>query len=187
LDCTYLVKHLKERLEEDEELEYDVQYGDDGAPETVFLVIKGGQEVWSNIDSQVILYDTKHGTNRYGMNRTIGQNLQLLVANYKTLAEVIARSHNNTNTEISLVKERIINATESIKSQVGKRTSSELGPNNEIVPNPPTDKKQRQKRIQPSAIGAPTTKANKTASRGSKHNQKKTEKAKLNDMMMMGR
>ena len=67
LDCTYLVKHLKERLEEDEELEYDVQYGDDGAPETVFLVIKGGQEVWSNIDSQVILYDTKHGTNRYGM------------------------------------------------------------------------------------------------------------------------
>ena len=67
LDCTYLVKHLKERLEEDEELEYDIQYGDDGAPETVFLVIKGGQEVWSNIDSHVILYDTKHGTNRYGM------------------------------------------------------------------------------------------------------------------------
>ena len=87
------------------------------------------------------------------------------MANYKPLAEVIARSDNKTNIEISLVKERIINATQSIKSQFGKRTSSELGPNDEIVPNSPTAKKQRQKRIQPSAIGALTTKANKTASR----------------------
>ena len=47
-----------------------------------------------------------------------------------------------------------------------KRTTSELGPDDEIVPNPPTAKKQRQIRLQPSAIGAPTTKLNKTASRG---------------------
>ena len=91
----------------------------------------------------------------------------------------IAGSDTNTNTEISLVKERIINATQSMK----KRTTSELGPDNEIVPNPPTAKKQRQKRLQPSAIGAPTTKLNKTASRGSTRDRKKTEKAKLNDMM----
>jgi len=115
--------------------------------------------------------------------KTKAERIKALVANYKPLVEVIARSDNKTNIEISLVKERIINATQSINSQFGKRTSSGLGPNDGIVPNSPTAKKQRQKRIQPSAIGAPTTKANKTASRGSKRDRKKTEKAKLNDMM----
>jgi len=111
--------------------------------------------------------------------KTKAERIKALVANYKPLAEVIAGSDTNTNTEISLVKERIINATQSMK----KRTTSELGPDHEIVPNPPTAKKQRQKRLQPSAIGAPTTKLNKTASRGSIRDRKKTEKAKLNDMM----
>jgi hypothetical protein len=60
--------------------------------------------------------------------------------------------HQQTNTEISLVKERIINVTQSKKSHVGKRKSSELGPDNEIIPNPPTVKMQKQKRCQPSAI-----------------------------------
>lgn len=115
--------------------------------------------------------------------KTKAERIKALVANYKPLAEVIASSNTKTNTEISLVKERIINATQSTKSQFGKRTSSELGADNEIVPNPPTAKKQRQKRIHPSAVGAPTTKLNKTASRGSKRERKKTEKAKLNDMM----
>jgi hypothetical protein len=40
--------------------------------------------------------------------------------------------------------------TQSKKSHVGKRKSSELGPDNEIIPNPPTVKMQKQKRCQPS-------------------------------------
>jgi hypothetical protein len=91
-----------------------------------------------------------------------------LVANYEPPKLAIASSNSKTNTEISLVKERIINETKSKKSHVGKRKSSELEPDDEIVPNPPTAKMQKQKRRQPSAIGAPTTKLNKTASRESK-------------------
>ena len=115
--------------------------------------------------------------------KTKAERKKALVANYEPLAEAIASSNSKTNTEISLVKERIINATQSKKSHVGKRKSPELGPDDDIVPNPPTAKMQKQKRRQPSAIGAPTTKLNKKASRESKRVRKQSEKAKINDLM----
>ena len=115
--------------------------------------------------------------------KTKAERKKALVANYEPLAEAIASSNSKTNTEISLVKERIINATQSKKSHVGKRKLSELGPDDDIVSNPPTAKMQKQKRRQPSAIGAPTTKLNKKASRESKRVRKQSEKAKINDLM----
>ena len=68
LDCTNLQKHLQQRYENDNDLQFDIETDSDGTPEKVFFVLKGGKQVWNhNGSAKVILYDTKHGTNRYGM------------------------------------------------------------------------------------------------------------------------
>ena len=68
LDCTHLVQHLKERQREDHELDYDVVLdGSTGKLDHVFFVLKEGKTIWQRSKGAVLLFDTKHGTNRYGM------------------------------------------------------------------------------------------------------------------------
>lgn len=68
LDCTNLVEHLKDRERLDPLLDYKIHHcGFDGSPKRIFFVIKGGKDVWSQSNGAVLLYDTKHGTNRYGL------------------------------------------------------------------------------------------------------------------------
>ena len=68
LDCTNLQKHLQQRYENYNDLQFDIDTNSDGTPEKVFFVMKGGKQLWNEDGSaKVILYDTKHGTNRYGM------------------------------------------------------------------------------------------------------------------------
>lgn len=59
----------------------------------------------------------------------------------------------------------------------GKSKSKlKLAEGTEIVANPNTEKNQRQRRLQPSSYGAPTTKANKTASRNARKEKAATER-----------
>ena len=68
LDCTHLVRHLKERQVEDRELDYDIVLdGSTGKLDRVFFVLKEGKATWQRSKGAVLLFDTKHGTNRYGM------------------------------------------------------------------------------------------------------------------------
>jgi hypothetical protein len=68
LDCTNLIGHLKERKVLDPQAEYDIHLDDeDGSLDRVFFVLKGAHEVWDRSKGSVLLYDTKHGTNRYGL------------------------------------------------------------------------------------------------------------------------
>ena len=68
LDCTNLAEHLKQRQLQDPELDYAMELnGTDGSLELIFFVLKDGKEIWKQSSGAVILYDTKHGTNRYGL------------------------------------------------------------------------------------------------------------------------
>ena len=68
LDCKNLVEHLKDRERLDPLLDYSIHHCSfDGSPKRIFFVIKGGKDVWSRSNGAVLLYDTKHGTNRYGL------------------------------------------------------------------------------------------------------------------------
>ena len=68
LDCTNLIGYLKERKVLDPNAEYDIHLDDDdGSLDRIFFVLKGGKDIWDRSKGSVLLYDTKHGTNRYGM------------------------------------------------------------------------------------------------------------------------
>ena len=68
LDCTNLVQHLKERQLHDNELEYAIWLdGSNGHLDRVFFVLKQGKAIWKRSKGAVLLFDTKHGTNRYGL------------------------------------------------------------------------------------------------------------------------
>jgi hypothetical protein len=68
LDCTNLAEHLKQWQLQDPELDYAMELnGTDGSLELIFFVLKDGKEIWKQSSGAVILYDTKHGTNRYGL------------------------------------------------------------------------------------------------------------------------
>lgn len=68
LDCTNLAEHLKQRQLQDPELDYAIELnGTDGTLELIFFVLKEGKEIWKQSSGSVVLYDTKHGTNRYGL------------------------------------------------------------------------------------------------------------------------
>jgi len=69
LDCTNLAKHLRECLESNPELEYDIHLGsDDGTLQRIFFALNDGkQQIWSHCKGAVLMYDTKHGTNWYGL------------------------------------------------------------------------------------------------------------------------
>jgi hypothetical protein len=66
LDCTNLAEHLTQRHAQDNELQYSLVLNESGNLERVFFVIKGGMDIWKMSNGAVVLYDTKHGTNRYG-------------------------------------------------------------------------------------------------------------------------
>jgi hypothetical protein len=67
LDCTMLAQHLKERQALNNELDYDIALNGDGNLDRVFFVLKQGKEVWNQSKGSILLYDTKHGTNRYSL------------------------------------------------------------------------------------------------------------------------
>ena len=67
LDCSNLIQYLQERKCTDSSLTYDYCLTKDGVLSRVFFVITGGMELWDCLKEAVLLYDTKHGTNRYGV------------------------------------------------------------------------------------------------------------------------
>jgi hypothetical protein len=52
---------------EDESLPFDHTVDDDGSLNHVLFVAKEGVARWKDAGGKVLLYDMKHGTNRYGM------------------------------------------------------------------------------------------------------------------------
>jgi hypothetical protein len=66
LDFTNLAEHLKQCHARDNELQYSSVLKEAGNQEHVFFVIKRGNDIWRKCNGAVGLYDTKHGTNRYG-------------------------------------------------------------------------------------------------------------------------
>ena len=51
----------------DPQAEYEIHLDDDdGSLDHVYFVLKGAQDIWARSKGSVLLYDTKHGTNRYG-------------------------------------------------------------------------------------------------------------------------
>lgn len=68
LDCTNLIEHLKDREIMDSSLDFKIHHDEfDGSLQCIFFVIEGGKDVWRRCRGRVLLYDTKHGTNRYGL------------------------------------------------------------------------------------------------------------------------
>jgi hypothetical protein len=67
LDCSNLLEHLQDRLEEDSSLKYYFKLDSDGILDRVFFVLPGAQAKWAKAKHAVLLYDTKHGTNKYGL------------------------------------------------------------------------------------------------------------------------
>ena len=71
LDMTDVVKELERRSIENENTKYSILHGNDNDenPSTtgLFFLMKNGNSYWKSCgDQTVILYDTKHATNRYG-------------------------------------------------------------------------------------------------------------------------
>jgi hypothetical protein len=66
-DATNLIKYLRQRKENDAELDYDFTTDSNGAIDKVLFIAKGAKELWQQCEWSVALFDTKHGTNRYGL------------------------------------------------------------------------------------------------------------------------
>ena len=64
---TNLAAHLKERKENNDELDYAIELDREGNLSRVFFVLNEGKTIWNQIRGAVLLYDTKHGTNRYSL------------------------------------------------------------------------------------------------------------------------
>ncbi|MGH7954699.1 MAG: hypothetical protein ACREOZ_01935, partial [Gloeomargaritales cyanobacterium] len=67
LDTTLLFKYLVYRQKDEANLGFALDQDDKQKLNLFFFVFKGGLELWSSMGSRLILYDTKHGTNRYGL------------------------------------------------------------------------------------------------------------------------
>ncbi len=67
LDCTNLVKDLLERGKKDSLLHWDYENNSDGALHKCFITLKLSFFNWLACNSKVVILDTKHGTNTYGM------------------------------------------------------------------------------------------------------------------------
>ncbi len=62
LDCTNLIRHLKEHQEaQNSELGYAIELNESGNLERVFFDLEEGKEIWNQSMGAVLLYDTKHG------------------------------------------------------------------------------------------------------------------------------
>ena len=66
-DCSNLLQYLHEQREKDPTRSFDYKLDKDGSLDCVFVTMKGAVERWAESENAVLLYDTKFGTNRYGM------------------------------------------------------------------------------------------------------------------------
>ncbi len=67
LDSTNLNSYLKERLDRDPSLCFNVDINDDGTLDKVFFVMEVAVELLASTPSKIVVLDTKHGTNRFGL------------------------------------------------------------------------------------------------------------------------
>ena len=67
LDCTHLIQHLRNRESKDPSLKWEYDTDSEGCLSLVFFVMKDALKVWNEIDKYVVLFDTKRGTNCYGL------------------------------------------------------------------------------------------------------------------------
>ena len=67
LDCTNFMEHLIERRQQDADLGFAIAHDSEGRVNQIFLLLQNWRSLWIDTRGQVVLYDTKHGTNRYGM------------------------------------------------------------------------------------------------------------------------
>lgn len=67
LDSTDLVLHLQERMEQDDSLGFAMKLDECAKLDCLFFVMKGGHALWKENACRLVLYDTKHGTNRFGL------------------------------------------------------------------------------------------------------------------------
>jgi hypothetical protein len=70
LDCTNLQKHLQQRYENDNDLQFDIETDSDGTPEKVFFVLKGGKQVWNHNGSAKVILEEAHPLSQYGDQQT---------------------------------------------------------------------------------------------------------------------
>ena len=67
LDCSGAVRHLEERMEQNPQLFFDYKLDSDGTLSRLFFVMVGASDILKQQGKNtVLLFDTKHGTNRYG-------------------------------------------------------------------------------------------------------------------------
>jgi len=66
LDCSNVLKYLHSRYVDNRYLPYDVDMSADGIMDRLFFVLGDGMKTFGTSDTRIIIYDTKHGTNRYG-------------------------------------------------------------------------------------------------------------------------
>jgi hypothetical protein len=67
LDCTNLLEHLTARREKDGDLGFTIGHDSEGRLDRIFFLLQNWRKLWMDGGGKVVLYDTKHGTNRYGM------------------------------------------------------------------------------------------------------------------------
>ena len=99
LDCTNLADYLKQRQMQDQSLDYSISLDShDGNLDRVFFVMKEGKQIWSRSQSAVLMYDTKHGTNRYGLKLGC-----FVTLDYNGKTRVIAASFVSSEDEASFM------------------------------------------------------------------------------------
>jgi MULE transposase domain len=67
LDCTNLLEHLTARREKDSDLGFAIGHDSEGRLDRIFFLLQNWRNLWMDGGGKVVLYDTKHGTNQYGM------------------------------------------------------------------------------------------------------------------------
>jgi MULE transposase domain len=67
LDCTNLMENLTARHDKDSDLGFTIGHDPEGRLDRIFFLLQNWRNLWMNGGGKVVLYDTKHGTNRYGM------------------------------------------------------------------------------------------------------------------------
>ena len=66
-DTTNLCEKLEKKREEDPLLHFEISLNDEAEAERIYFVTKGAHEIWKRQRGAVCMYDTKHGTNTYGL------------------------------------------------------------------------------------------------------------------------
>jgi len=66
LDCTNVLNYLQARYTQNNSLPYDIYLSENGIMERLFFVMNNGISMFESSECKIVLYDTKHGTNRYG-------------------------------------------------------------------------------------------------------------------------